>query len=422
MNNNAYVIGHQHEAINTCLWLASMNQTVYLLADELSVLQTLEYYQCDHQMNTLWQLYCVQQKIIITDSQRQTFLSSAQAGVLWLFLDDVDDITLSHIIHVLDSPHSRIILSGVQKLGKIDKIAKQFKSSWVYYLPISFMKDGANYNAFYHSDLVMIGEKTAGSVAYCQILLSLKTYAKHCQVADILTVEFARSTLMAMLATRLSFMNEMARLADNQGVNIKSVERIIAQDGRIGSAYLSAGWGFGGKTLPRELELFMDKFKQNRVDTSLISAVSHINNDQKELIFRKFWQYFNGFIEHKTVMIWGAGYRNGASRMINSAIHPLIELLWSYGICTLVFAHNTAFEMQSTYGDHPLLRLTDDPYQDLVQADALFIINWSLLTKPDIHVLNQINIAIFDAKNVLDDEQIAMLTAPYYGIGREKYS
>ena len=98
-------------------------------------------------------------KIIITDSQRQAFLSSAQAGVLWLFLDDVDDITLSHIIHVLDSPHSRIILSGVQKLGKIDKIAKQFKSSWVYYLPISFMKDGANYNAFYHSDLVMIGEK-----------------------------------------------------------------------------------------------------------------------------------------------------------------------------------------------------------------------------------------------------------------------
>ena len=73
MNNNAYVIGHQHEAINTCLWLASMNQTVYLLADEPSVLQTLEYYQCDHQMNTLWQLYCVQQKIIITDSQRQAF-------------------------------------------------------------------------------------------------------------------------------------------------------------------------------------------------------------------------------------------------------------------------------------------------------------------------------------------------------------
>ena len=80
-------------------------------------------------------------------------------------------------------------------------------------------------------------------------------------------------------------MNEMARLADNQGVNIKSVERIIAQDGRIGSAYLSAGWGFGGKTLPRELELLMDKFKQNRVDTSLISAVSHINNDQKRADF-----------------------------------------------------------------------------------------------------------------------------------------
>ena len=70
---------------------------------------------------------------------------------------------------------------------------------------------------------------------------------------------------------------------------------------------------------------------------------------------------------------------------------------------------------------HIIPPLTDDPYQDLVQADALFIINWSLLTEPDIHLLNQINIAIFDAKNVLDDEQIALLTAPYYGIWREKH-
>ncbi|OAV05812.1 UDP-glucose dehydrogenase [Moraxella catarrhalis] len=83
MNNNAYVIGHQHEAINTCLWLASMNQTVYLLADEPSVLQTLEYYQCDHQMNTLWQLYCVQQKI---NHHRQSKTGIFIIGSSWAFV------------------------------------------------------------------------------------------------------------------------------------------------------------------------------------------------------------------------------------------------------------------------------------------------------------------------------------------------
>ncbi|OAV00525.1 MULTISPECIES: UDP-glucose/GDP-mannose dehydrogenase family protein [Moraxella] len=415
-----YVIGHQHEAINACLWLASLDYEVRLLADEQDIQATLEHYQFDHQMSALWQLYLAQHKIIISDSQIQAFLASVQAKLLWLFLDDVGEYLIDQVVNAVDSPHSQVILSGVRSIGNIGALAQRIKSSWVYYLPISFMKDGANFNAFYHSDLVMIGEKTKDSVAHCEVLLRLKQHAQNCQIADIVTIEFARSTMMAMLATRLSFMNEMARLADKQGVNIKSVERIIAQDSRIGPAYLSAGWGFGGKTLPHELELLMDKFKQNRVDTSLISAVNHINDDQKELIFRKFWRYFNGFIEQKAVMIWGTGYRKGASRMTHSAIHPLLKLLWSYGIHTRVFTRNTAFEMQSIYGGHPMLTLTHDPYQDLSKVDALFIVNWSLLTQPDVHTLNQVNIPIFDAKNILDDDSVVALTVPYYGIGREK--
>ncbi len=205
---------------------------------------------------------------------------------------------------------------------------------------------------------------------------------------------------MAMLATRLSFMNEMARLADNQKININKIKDIMGKDSRIGSAYLSAGWGFGGKSLPTEIELLSQIFNKNQVHTKLLSAVEDINNDQKELIFRKFWRYFDGFIENKTVLIWGAGYRIGTSRITNSAIHELLKLLWSYQIRTIVYAKNTAFELAEQYGDEPLLTLTDKPYDSLPEVASLFIINWSDLLPPDVNELNRAGVPIFDAKNI----------------------
>ncbi|WP_377028148.1 UDP-glucose 6-dehydrogenase [Moraxella marmotae] len=419
IHQHIYVMGHHHEALNACLWLASLGKQVHLWAKPADIQQTLEHYQFDTQMAMLWSLYCSENKIILADGELQPFLQHSRGRLLWLFLEDIGETIgeIKKFLHQNANPHSQIILSGTGHIGTMAAIAEQIKSAWVYYLPISFMKDGANFNAFYRANLLMIGEKSTGSVQMCDVLMLLKGNAAQCEITDIKTVEFARSSMIAMLATRLSFMNEMARLADKQSVNIKAVERIMGKDHRIGSAYLSAGWGFGGKTLPKELALLSDDFAANRVQTTLISATSAINEDQKELIFRKFWRYFDGFIEQKTVVIWGTGYRRGASRTTNSAIHPLLKLLWSYGIATRVYTHHTAFEIQSLYGDEPLLTLVDDAYTPLMDADALFIVNWSLLVPPDIHKLNQINLPIFDAKNVLDDDSIAQLSAPYFGIG-----
>ena len=215
-------------------------------------------------------------------------------------------------------------------------------------------------------------------------------------------------------------MNEMARLAASEQVNIKQVEQILGLDKRIGKDYLKAGWGFGGKSLPLELDFLIDGFKHNQVETSLLEAVKSINEDQKELIFREFWQYFDGFIENKTVMIWGSGYRNGTGRTTHSAFHPLIKLLWSYNIKTIVYANNTKEELLELYGNHPLFSLTDDAYAPLTQVQALFIVNWSLPIKPDINRLNNIALPIFDAKNTLTEPQIQQLVGFYTGIGCKK--
>mgnify|MGYP001756735311 FL=1 len=183
---------------------------------------------------------------------------------------------------------------------------------------------------------------------------------------------------------------------------------------------MQAGWGFGGKSLPRELTALIDAFSDKQVDTALLQSVARINNDQKELIFRKFWRYFNGFIDGKTVMIWGAAYRVGAGLSTNSAIHPLLALLWSYGIHTRVYAVHTQDELKELYAkaySEGQLSFTDNPYA-LEGCDGLFIINWNAKEQPDYQALNAYGVPIFDGKNVLNDTTIAQLAGFYTGIGR----
>lgn len=419
-HDTVYIIGGNHEAINAAILLASLNKQVHLLSARDVIDETLFYYNFDRQIHALWSLYVNEKKIQHHHKDDHesilAFIKKSQGALIWLFVDDINQEEVALFIKTQDNPHSQIILSGMDTIGKMQTIADNLISKWVYYLPFIFMKDGANFSSFYQSDLVLIGEKTPNSVINCDIIAFVKSQAKTCQIDTIKTIEFSRSAIMAMLATRVSFMNEMARLADKEGINIKQVEKIMGKDGRIGSAYLGAGWGFGGRTLPNELHLLKSQFETQNVKANMLDAVTHVNDDQKELIFRKFWRYFNGFIEHKTVMIWGAGYRIGAGLSTGSAIHPLLKLLWSYGIKTLVYANNTLSELDRLYGDEPLFELARHPYE-LQNVEALFIVNWSGLIPPDVHELNKYNVPIFDAKNILTDEDVKNLTGDYIGIG-----
>lgn len=420
MTKTVYVIGSSNESINACILLATLEYQVTLLTDDTSLQQVMSDYQFDRQMVLLWQLYYSQGNIVTAALPDNDFAAYQKAEHIWIFVDALSSNTLEQFASCHFNPTTQIIISGVHPIGDIEKLAQKLTTTWVYYLPFIFMKDGANFSSFFQADLALIGEKTHGSSLQNNLLLFFIEKSDKHFVTDIKTAEFARSGIMGMLATRLSFMNEMARLAFSENVNIKQVEQILGLDKRIGKDYLKAGWGFGGKSLPLELEFLIQDFKQNQVETSLLDAVKSINEDQKELIFRKFWQYFDGFIENKTVVIWGAGYRTGTGRTTNSAFHPLIQLLWSYNIKTIVYANNTKEELLELYGDHPLFSLADDAYLPLQHAQALFIVNWSLPIRPDIHRLNDVGLPIFDAKNILTDQQINQLVGFYTGIGCKK--
>ena len=437
VNTNVCVlVGHSIEAITSAVVLASLGHAVHLYADKDILAQQLQQYGFEHHLQALWQMYDQQQQIVSyvlpksADELIQRYEvandndEKKSVALYWLFLDSISSVWLeASWITAFNHSHQQalpLIMSGIKQLGAVAALSKRLQRAWVYYLPFVFLKDGDAYSSMLNPSLWLLGEKTPNSSHHLHMLQPLMQHARATHHADIATIEFARSSIMAMLATRVSFMNEMSRLADSHQVDIQQVSHIMGLDERVGSSYLQAGWGFGGNTLPTELLQLQKSSQAQSLAMPLLQSVIHINEDQKELIFRKFWQYFDGFIDNKTVMIWGGSYKAGSGRTAESAIHPLLALLWSYNIRTLVYSDKAQTELAALYKQQPLLQLINNPYQQLNEAQAVFIISWLPENRLDIAKLNEQAMPIFDAQNALSRTQIDGLVGDYMGIGRAK--
>ena len=430
------LIGHSIEAVTSAVVLASLGQQVHLYADQEILAQQLHQYGFEHHLQALWQMYTQQQHIMsfaLPDTADKLIQLYEVANdnderksviLYWLFLDSIDSVWVEDdwltAFNHSQQQTQPLMMSGIKQLGTIDALSQRLKRAWVYYLPFVFLKDGDAYSSMLNPSLWLLGEKTSNSRHHLGMLQPLMQHARATHYANIATIEFARSSIMAMLATRVSFMNEMSRLADSQQVDIQQVSHIMGLDERVGSSYLQAGWGFGGNTLPTELLQLQQSSQAQSLAMPLLQSVIHINEDQKELIFRKFWQYFDGFIDNKTVMIWGGSYKAGSGRTAESAIHPLLALLWSYNIRTLVYSDKAQTELAALYKQQPLLELINNPYQQLNEAQAIFIISWLPENRLDIAKLNERAMPVFDAQNALSRTQIDGLVGDYMGIGRAK--
>ena len=443
------LVGQSIDAVTTATVLASLDQVVHLYADEDALNQTLSTYNFEHQLQALWQLYMTKKTIIvlpIPSDAKSVFDASRlnnsrinekekegiSPSLYWLFYPELPTSWTGHNqssltdefwinqLNASSNPQVPLILSGIKPLGVFARIAEQCQRPWVYYVPFVFLQDGRSYTSMLIPMLWLMGEKTPNSAHKLGLLQPLMAGAKQAYVTDISTTEFARSAIMSMLATRVSFMNEWSRLADSQGVDITQVSTIMGLDERIGKSYLKAGWGFGGQTLPAEIEALEQTYADSQHDNHLMQAVKTINADQKELIFRKFWQYYDGNIEDKTVSIWGASYKAGSGRTSGSAIHPLLSLLWSYNITTQVYAGEAQAELARLYPSQPLLQFIAQPEQGLNQAQGLFIMAWSIHQPIPIHAINEVAVPVFDAQNLLKPAQIQTLVSHYVGMGRSK--
>lgn len=416
------IVGDCIDAITTAVVMASLGHQVSYINPTKTAETVIAAYQFEYQLYALWQLYVSQHKIsVYTEDSiiQQVAAANLHTAVMyvWLFIDSATELTQIEK-NSLSQAGIQVIISGIRPIGDIHGLARKIHNPHVFYIPFVFLEDSASFASMLKPKLFLVGEKTADTAQQLKLIMPLYQQARHAAVADIKTIEFTRSSIMTMLATRLSFVNEMARLADAYQLDIKQVSRLMGLDERIGSSYLNASWGFGGNTLPSEIAAMQHSFAHAGAQNKLIQAVADINEDQKELIFRKFWCYFDGFITGKQVVVWGAGYKAGSGRTQNSAIHPLMYLLWQHEVTTLVFDSNANAELAYLYADEDKHQLIDDAYTQLARADALFIINWSEPVPPNLSVLLSHPLPVFDAQNLLNREQIDQLTGFYTGIGQ----
>lgn len=298
------IIGHSIEAITSAVVLASLDHKVHIYADLEVLAQQVEMYGFERHLQALWQLYGQQQQIVkralpismgelirsyegvdsVTEKSQRS--KALQVNCYWLFLESIKPVwTDNDWVTAFNHSHQQtipVIISGIEKLGHIDKLANSLQRAWVYYVPFVFLQDGEAYSSMLTPSLWLLGEKTPDSGHQLTVIQPLLQHARAYHHADIATIEFARSSIMAMLATRVSFMNELSRLADSQQVDIGQVSRIMGLDVRVGSSYLQAGWGFGGHTLPTELDKLQQSSTDNSVDMPLLQSVLHINNDRSK--------------------------------------------------------------------------------------------------------------------------------------------
>lgn len=288
-------------------------------------------------------------------------------------------------------------------------------------LPL-LVREGSALADFEHPELLVLGAEDADLVAVARDCLApFLRQARKAMVVSLATAELIKFGINAMLATRVSFMNEMAALAEKLGVDIEQVREGMAADSRVGSDYLHAGCGFGGPSFASDL-VGLARAVHAELDTAgLIDAVLAINDSQREILFRKIWRFFRGDLAGRTVAVWGAAFKPGTASVGNSVVHALLRALWAQGCRTCVHDPLAREALRKVYPDEELLELADSAEAAAHGADAIALVTaWPEFGTVDLAALapHMRHAVVFDGRNCLDPAGVAAQGFRYFGIGR----
>lgn len=236
-----------------------------------------------------------------------------------------------------------------------------------------------------------------------------------------LDAEFTKLSISGMLATRISYMNDMAQVAEKLSIDIQNVKQGLAADSRIGATYLSPGVGFGGENFSHDILTLTGTVAGSGIKSQLLDQVWNINEQQKEILFRKFWNYYQGQLTGKVVAIWGASFKENTSSVDNSPIHTMLAALWAQGVTVKLHDPQALERISEIYGDRSDLILCDNPYQATEHAHVLCILTaWKQYWSPDYSQLLQkmAHPLVLDGRNILDPDFVKAQGFAYQGVGR----
>ncbi|WP_287283106.1 nucleotide sugar dehydrogenase, partial [Mesorhizobium sp.] len=240
-------------------------------------------------------------------------------------------------------------------------------------------------------------------------------------VMDVRSAEFTKYAANCMLATKISFMNEMANLAEELGADIEEVRKGIGSDPRIGYHFIYPGLGYGGSCFPKDVRALIKTAEGVKFDAKLLRAVEERNNDQKSVLFDKVNRYFKGSLKGKTFALWGLAFKPNTDDMREAPARVLMEALWMAGAKVQAYDPEAMQECQAIYGLREDLLLCGTKEAALRGADALMIATeWKNFQAPSFDAVKDALITpiIFDGRNLYDPKVIARYGIEYHSIGR----
>lgn len=285
-----------------------------------------------------------------------------------------------------------------------------------------FLKEGAAVEDCLRPDRIVVGASSERAVALLRKLYApFNRNHERMVVMDERSAELTKYAANAMLATKISFMNEIANIAERVGADVELVRQGIGSDPRIGYSFIYPGAGYGGSCFPKDVQALARTAQAHDYDARLLGAVEAVNRQQKGKLFELMSRHFKGQLAGRTVALWGLAFKPNTDDMREASSRRLMEMLWEAGAKVRAFDPQAGDEARRLYGSRADLVLCTDPMQALQGADVLAVVTeWKAFRSPDLAAVKAAlgEPAIFDGRNLYDPATVEQAGLAYYGIGR----
>jgi UDPglucose 6-dehydrogenase len=284
-----------------------------------------------------------------------------------------------------------------------------------------FLKEGAAVEDFMKPDRVVVGVRRPEVAEtlhelYAPFLRTERPFL----VMSPESAEMTKYVANAMLATKISFINEMANLCERMGADINDVRRGIGHDARIGFQFLFPGAGYGGSCFPKDVQALIHMARAVDLPAQLLEAVHQVNEAQKRVLVRKVQKHYGSYLKEKTLAVWGLAFKPRTDDIREAPALALLDALLAEGVKLRVHDPEAMPNVRALYGDR--VAYCDRPYGALEGADGLAIVTeWQEFRNPDFEVMRRLmrERVVFDGRNLYEPKTLAGYGFTYYGIGRK---
>ncbi|GBE09364.1 MAG TPA: UDP-glucose/GDP-mannose dehydrogenase family protein [Gammaproteobacteria bacterium] len=380
------------------------------------------------------------------DAGRLSFTSDIEAGVGYgsvLFIavgtppDEDGSADLKHVLAVASDigKHMNdfrvVVTKSTVPVGTADKVrdavsnALQEKGASTEFSVVSnpeFLKEGAAVEDFLKPDRIVVGADDDRAIDMMRELYApFNRNHERIIVMDIRSAEMTKYAANAMLATKISFMNEMANLAELLGADIENVRHGIGADPRIGYYFIYPGCGYGGSCFPKDVQALHRTAKAVGYDAQILDAVEAVNKRQKSVLVDKIVKRFGDDLQGKKFAVWGLAFKPETDDMREAPSRTIMEALWQRGATIAAYDPVAEEEVERIYGNRDDLTLVAEPYDALDDADGLIVATeWKVFRSPDLEsmMIKMKTPVIFDGRNIFQPATIRKAGFEYFGIGR----